>query len=734
MNKYFFGLMFLCLAVFSLTFVESLECNADLSQGGNSCTVSSSLTLNGTYNINMNSTVSVISISSNNLVFDCNNSYIYGNDTAFLLDSNYGLYMNFRNNVTIQNCKFGMFYRSYFFRDNTNITLINVSSQDSKIGFYARNIVGLNYNSGNFSNLNMSVYIGNITNSIFNNLTFSNISSKFFEGDSSIKYLKNFTLSNSYFINSINAFSDFYYLNNSRIYSNYNNNTRAFMEVSGNRQIINTAIFGNSFHNNFLHSILLKSYNNVSIYSNDFLNTDRGITLQSNGLSLLIYQNNFTDINTHTDFYDSPITFENYRAYSSADFNFTNTNISFNRFVNFGCVGVVGRDLHSFYIGDNYFYQNVSYLLTKSFSCSNEPSTAIRIGEIYKGFIPTGTLLTDNYASASNHTSTNGIIKNNVYEDINVLLRLEGAINVTHDLINYKYFSFQLPYLSDRNELFISSLFQNVSNINPPNTINYIMKEGINTNFSLNWSWFNDYQYVKNINTFTFNWNRYGLTSALLTNGTSLCNGSSSNLALNTGNINITLNPGEGCYVYDNFNLTELINRENSPIWISSSTSTEKQISSNLTDTINVSLTFDVESCNELKDIKYTANGESQITCNSADYSCNNNQVTFNSINLNQNINLFSIEYSGTTGICQAGGLTFGDAIALIGVILTVLFISVVLGFIIMSFNGTLDLENLKNIDLNDLVKGVMIIGLSGLLLATVAYVFVSAYCGAITI
>jgi hypothetical protein len=61
--------------------------------------------------------------------------------------------------------------------------------------------------------------------------------------------------------------------------------------------------------------------------------------------------------------------------------------------------------------------------------------------------------------------------------------------------------------------------------------------------------------YLKNYNTTTrFTYQITPLTSALLTNGTSLCNGSSSNLALNTGDINITLQPNEGCWVLDNFN------------------------------------------------------------------------------------------------------------------------------------------------------------------------------------
>jgi len=77
----------------------------------------------------------------------------------------------------------------------------------------------------------------------------------------------------------------------------------------------------------------------------------------------------------------------------------------------------------------------------------------------------------------------------------------------------------------------------------------------------------------------------FNLTSALLTNGTSLCNGST---GLMTGNVNITLNPNEFCYVLDNFNLTEGINRQYSPIWFSSSSSTSRIISNNLTNAVTI--------------------------------------------------------------------------------------------------------------------------------------------------
>jgi len=96
------------------------------------------------------------------------------------------------------------------------------------------------------------------------------------------------------------------------------------------------------------------------------------------------------------------------------------------------------------------------------------------------------------------------------------------------------------------------------------------------------------------------------LTSALLTNGTSIYNGSSSNLALNTGNVNITLNPNDFCYVLDNYNLTEGVNREYSPIWFSSSTSTEKHIASNLSDAVTILVITDIGDCETKNLVTYT--------------------------------------------------------------------------------------------------------------------------------
>ena len=67
-------LLTLIFCISCMGMVSAVECNADLSQGGNSCTVSSSLTLNGSYIINMNGTNAII-INAHNIILDFNLKY-----------------------------------------------------------------------------------------------------------------------------------------------------------------------------------------------------------------------------------------------------------------------------------------------------------------------------------------------------------------------------------------------------------------------------------------------------------------------------------------------------------------------------------------------------------------------------------------------------------------------------------------------------------------------------------
>lgn len=130
----------------------------------------------------------------------------------------------------------------------------------------------------------------------------------------------------------------------------------------------------------------------------------------------------------------------------------------------------------------------------------------------------------------------------------------------------------------------------------------------------------------------------YNLTDTLIyfQNGSVVC----SNVSACMGNINYTLNQGNYTYILDNFNLTEGVARESSPLFFNSSTNTEKYIASNLSTEINTTIVASVSSCDF-----------SSFTINSVTptYSCSDSQLVINVTQINPGNNLLSISYPSVT-------------------------------------------------------------------------------------
>jgi hypothetical protein len=185
-----------------------------------------------------------------------------------------------------------------------------------------------------------------------------------------------------------------------------------------------------------------------------------------------------------------------------------------------------------------------------------------------------------------------------------------------------------------------------------------------------------------------------GFTSALLTNGTSLCNGSSSNLALNTGNINITLQPGEEAWVLNDFNLTEGVIREYSPIAINIQ-GKSKHITSTINENLSILVIADLGDC-DLKDL-VTYKTDSGITQtwqgNEATKICNQFKAGV----------ILTVEKSSSSNIIswEDGTSTLGRAMLQILIILLGLIILIV----VLSFTYSYAKENFDNIKLEDFVK-----------------------------
>jgi len=113
-----------------------------------------------------------------------------------------------------------------------------------------------------------------------------------------------------------------------------------------------------------------------------------------------------------------------------------------------------------------------------------------------------------------------------------------------------------------------------------------------------------------------------------------------------------------GCYVLNNFNLTEGITRINSPLWFSSSSTTSKHIANNLSSTINSTIIFNVDDCSKITRIEYISDtGSYNNIYSSGEFTCENNVVTLQlqGIEPAQNSNIINIVYAAIDqGLCAS--------------------------------------------------------------------------------
>ena len=89
--------------------------------------------------------------------------------------------------------------------------------------------------------------------------------------------------------------------------------------------------------------------------------------------------------------------------------------------------------------------------------------------------------------------------------------------------------------------------------------------------------------------------------------------------------------------------------------------------------------------------------------------------------------------YDPIDAICSEAGISFIDAAGLIGLLMTILFIGTVLSFLVLSFKGVIEIgEIAQDMSLEKLVGGIIVIGLTYLILSTMAFVLINGFCGAI--
>ena len=639
----------------------------DLQIGGNSslCT--------GTYYSNDTAQDGFIKIVANNTILNLNNSFLIGNNSGSSLPNIKGIVVDGTNNTVIKNGNI------YYFRNGISCSgcnNLNISNNTFLGGRNSYVITGLAGNifieNNNFTNISFYSYSDN-TNNIF---IYEN---KF--------YLTSLLLSDkgSPLVNNAWIFKNSF---------NLNSGSAKYHLHLGN--VSNVYVYNNTFTNssNGFGNIQLRFAANVTINNNNFNINDRAIQLSEKGSNITISYNNFNNSWTFEDFYAATIVSQGNRTVSSGIDNWTNINIFNNNFNNFGCSGLLLRDVFDLNVFNNNFFQDINFLKTLEYNCYNEPFSAIFIHEAYKGFIPSGSQSSDNITIASIHRSGNINIINNTFTNINILLRTQGTTNVQTDFNNYWYRSYQNIYSLDKEDYWISQDWNNLtilfnSSVTGRGGVlsNMFYSTAAFSNPVFNVSINKDYEYYLRINISNGNQlNLYNKTSALIyfSNGSVAC----SNINSCNGNINITLSPNNYSFVLDNYNKTEGVVRSNDPITLTSSSYTSKTYTSTISNISNVSVSFIVASCDSVGDIS-----TSSQSWETGSYDCENYYVTLTNANLQNGDTQFTIEYNQATDeLC----VNFAGASDSFFSFVMVFIIVGVLGFLVFLFgfsNEEIDLN-----------------------------------------
>jgi len=245
-----------------------------------------------------------------------------------------------------------------------------------------------------------------------------------------------------------------------------------------------------------------------------------------------------------------------------------------------------------------------------------------------------------------------------------------------------------------------------------------------------------DYIFLNNTNsTDSYDIDIYSLTNALIFYGNHSIAGSS-NINDNDGNINITLAPNNYSYVLDNFNLTEGVSREHSPLWFSFSSKFSKHIASNLTDSINLSVVLTGINCNRIGTIVYTTDsGNYTQTWHHGSYTCLSNSITFNNLLIEpaNNSNNFILTYNqALQSGCQNSVAGFLTLSSLLPTLFIIFLAVIVLGFFIGNMNDGSNLNvNIKSKDIEPkkIMSAIITIIIIGIL-SIVAILIISSIGG----
>lgn len=554
----------------------------------------------GEYNLNVTHGGNGISINANNVVLDLGGSTIYGNWSGESLFQPTGIFSNDRLNVTVKNGKLKNYYYTMRILDTQNTKIQNMTFEEHR-HLYLKNFTQSIITDSNFSNttfvhiflthtIDEVVHDSNFTNNIFDKISGSSgiaisanaRANKFlFKNNTCLQInngacieLNNVTNSNilyNYFDGTTSSSSSskniysIYGINNTYSYNNFTNDEGVRYGIWASTGEENPTISFNYFYNVSNNAPILSRGENTSIFNNTIILVDKAIFAE--GGSGNIYNNFINRTITGFDGYSSGILVEE----DAHDYNVFNNSIN-----EVGTYGIIVRKSKSVKIEDN-FISHINRSVWNSIGGAwdrNEYPCAIGSLELYKTYLGDNTEdPSDNLTNKIHaYNSSNIVINRNTFgSETQCYLRLQGAINVSHDLTNYNYYSFQFPtYLIDKDEFFIPRDVNEIIVLQDTDTfVNYGGNGYLN---SLNNAFYKflltpNYNFFNNTNTSdSFDLRVFNKTKYLaFYNNNSIIG--STNIANNNGDFNVTLEPDQSMTVANDYNWTLGATRQNDPLF-----------------------------------------------------------------------------------------------------------------------------------------------------------------------
>lgn len=656
--------------------VDGAECNPQALV--EDCTISASMTLGGgTYYLNDTNNNGALVVNAHNITIDGNGTILIGNYSG----TSRSIFINAKKNITIYNLTMMKYSRGIQIQssNNTNITLIN--STNNVDGIYYTTSLN-NWLSNNFFLNNSNAHIRLVTDAnntyINNNYCDDGRYPIRLEIRSGNNIIKDNVLVNSSFSSPVGIYVIQNSTNNTFI-NNTVSNIRAPVSILSN----NIYLINNTFNSNLITSTVLDLYNNNSIIRGNVLignqsklnyviniNQAENITIDNNTLKFSQYSIGTSSLSKNIDIINNIIkdgdmggvlsgiyinyinnTIVNTSAnYDSYDMglklsHLRNSIINNNTFSEMSSAGIGWLNSSNVTISSNSF-SFIPFSLRGNYLANDlyDPPCALKGYESYKsylgGSLESGGLADISYLSS--FKSSDVVLLGNLFDSNTQCYLMDTAESViSNDLLSYWKVSLQAPtYLFDNIDYYISNSFNNLSTYTggyQDNVfrIRYNGKEKFNISISKN------KYHINNINiTDSYNVSFSNTVKILAINETNYG-------VIYNNKDNITIAPNRTIDVLSNFNLTEGTSRQFSPLWFSYSNTTTKHVASNLTNTINATIIFNVESCNAKKIIYKSNSLTYQTTYLPGSFTCANNILQIDNVPIETatSSNEFEIQY-----------------------------------------------------------------------------------------